>query len=106
MTERYAGTLRVARQALRRDRLLVAIWVTLLILVVYASAAATGSFYATTADQVTAARAINDNPAVVALYGPILDVHSLGELAMTKVTVLLHRVPGPDVRGRGPPAHP
>ena len=35
-----------------------------------------------------AARAINDNPAVVALYGPILDVHSLGELAMTKVTVL------------------
>jgi ABC-2 type transport system permease protein len=88
VTERYAGTLRVARQALRRDRLLVAIWVALLILVVYASAAATGSFYATTAEQLDAARAINDNPAVVALYGPILDEHSLGELAMTKVTVL------------------
>ena len=35
-----------------------------------------------------AARAINASPAVVALYGPILDVHSLGELAMTKLTVL------------------
>ena len=86
--ERYAGTLLVARSALRRDRLLVTIWVALLVLMVYASAAATGSLYESTADQVDAARAINDNPAVVALYGPILDVHSLGELAMTKVTVL------------------
>jgi ABC-2 type transport system permease protein len=88
MTERYAGTLLVARQALRRDRVLVGTWAVLLLLVVYASAAATGSLYDTSADRVTAAEAINDNPAVVALYGPILDVHSLGELAMTKVTVL------------------
>ena len=85
---RYAGTLLVARHALRRDRLLVGIWAGLLILVVYASAAATGTVYDTTADRVRAARAINTNPAVVALYGPILDEHSLGELAMTKVTVL------------------
>ena len=83
---RYAGTLLVARHALRRDRLLVGIWAGLLILVVYASAAATGTVYDTTADRVRAARAINTNPAVVALYGPILDEHSLGELAMTKVT--------------------
>jgi ABC-2 type transport system permease protein len=88
MTERYEGTWLVARAALRRDRLLVSIWVALLVLVVYASAAATGTLYESTADQVDAARSINDNPAVVALYGPILDVHSLGELAMTKVTVL------------------
>ena len=47
-----------------------------------------GSLYATTAERVTAARAINASPAMVALYGPILDVSSLGELAMTKVTVL------------------
>jgi ABC-2 type transport system permease protein len=88
VTERYAGTLLVARHALRRDRVLVSVWVALLVLVVYASAAATGSLYDSTADRVDAARAINDNPAVVALYGPILDVHSSGELAMTKVTVL------------------
>ena len=35
-----------------------------------------------------AAEAINASPAIVALYGPILDVHSLGELAMTKMTVI------------------
>ena len=54
----------------------------------YASAAATASLYPTVADQVAAARAINASPAVVALYGPILDERSLGELAMTKMTVL------------------
>jgi ABC-2 type transport system permease protein len=37
---------------------------------------------------VHAAEAINASPAIVALYGPILDVTSEGELAMTKMTVL------------------
>jgi ABC-2 type transport system permease protein len=36
---------------------------------------------------VAAARTINDSPALVALYGPILDARSVGELAMTKMTV-------------------
>ncbi len=85
---RLAGTLPVARHALRRDRVLVAVWVVLLAAVVYASAAATPGLYSTDAARVDAARAINANPAVVALYGPILDVHSEGELAMTKTTVL------------------
>lgn len=35
-----------------------------------------------------AAEAINASPTLVALYGPILDTGSLGELAMTKLTVL------------------
>ncbi len=88
MTERYTGTVLVAGQALRRDRLLISVWTLLLGLVVYASAAATSTLYDSAADRVRAAEAINDNPAVVALYGPILRVDSLGELAMTKVTVL------------------
>jgi len=58
------------------------------VLVCYASAAGTVALYPTAADQTAAAEAINSSPAVVALYGPILDVHSLGELAMTKMTVL------------------
>ena len=53
----------------------------------YASAAATGSLYGTTAERVSTAESINASSALVALYGPILDVHSLGELAMTKTTV-------------------
>lgn len=82
------GTGALLRQALRRDRVVAPAVVLLLALVAYASAAATGALYGTGADQVRAAVAIDRQPAIVALYGRILDVHSLGELAMTKMTVL------------------
>jgi ABC-2 type transport system permease protein len=85
---RYVGTLALTRAALRRDRVLLAVWVLVLTLVVYASAAATADLYPSAADRVSAARALNASGAVVVLYGPILDVSSLGELAMTKLTVL------------------
>jgi ABC-2 type transport system permease protein len=83
-----AGTGLLARTALRRDRLVVGVWSLVLLAVCYASAAATDSLYPTVADRVSAATAINASPAVVALYGPIVDVRSPGELAMTKMTVL------------------
>lgn len=85
---RLTGTAALTRAALQRDRVLVGGWVSVLTLVVYASAAATAGLYPSEADRATAARALNASGAVVALYGPILDVHSLGELAMTKLTVL------------------
>ncbi|MCW2787274.1 MAG: hypothetical protein JWP74_3791, partial [Marmoricola sp.] len=85
---RLVGTTVLARAALRRDRALAPTWIGVLLLGCYASAAATPSLYSSTAERVAAARAVNDTPAVVALYGPILDVHSSGELAMTKMTVL------------------
>jgi ABC-2 type transport system permease protein len=84
----YVGTWSLARAALRRDRVIASVWVLVLVAVVYASAAATESLYPTVADRVEAAEAINASPAIVALYGPILVVDSLGELAMTKLTVL------------------
>ena len=80
-----AGAL--TRFALRRSRVLVLAWTAVLTVLCFASAAATGSLYATPADQVAAAESINASSALVALYGPILDVHSTGELAMTKTTV-------------------
>jgi ABC-2 type transport system permease protein len=82
------GTARLVRQALRRDRVLLTVWTVLLVGVCYASAAAVESLYPTLHDRVSAAEAINGSPAIVALYGPILDVTSLGELCMTKLTVL------------------
>ena len=85
---RYVGTAALVRAALRRDRVLLGVWVLVLTVVVYASAAATVDLYPSAADRVSAARALNANRAVVVLYGPILDVHSVGELAMTKLTVL------------------
>ena len=81
------GTGPLVRVALRRDRVMVAIWLAVLVLVSYASAAATASLYPSEADRVKAADAINQSNAVVALYGPIVDPHSLGELAMAKMTV-------------------
>jgi ABC-2 type transport system permease protein len=83
-----AGVGQVARMSVRRDRVLVSAWTLVLVGVCYASAAATASLYPSAADRVAAAGAINASPAVVALYGPILDVRSLGEVAMTKMTVL------------------
>jgi ABC-2 type transport system permease protein len=81
------GVVGLTRFSLRRSRVLVLAWSAVLVLMAYASAAATDSLYGTTAEQVAAARDINGSAALVALYGPILDVHSLGELAMTKMTV-------------------
>jgi ABC-2 type transport system permease protein len=77
----------LTRFSLRRSRVLIGAWAGVLTVMCYASAAATGGLYATRADQVRAAESINASSALVALYGPILDVHSLGELAMTKTTV-------------------
>lgn len=74
--------------ALRRDRILAGVWIAVLVMMSVASAAATPSLYADQADRVHAAEALNASPAIVALYGPVLDVTSEGELAMTKMTVL------------------
>ncbi|HEX4470902.1 MAG TPA: hypothetical protein VH085_02960 [Nocardioides sp.] len=77
----------LTRFALRRSRVLVLAWAVVLTSLCYASAAATDGLYPTSADRVSAAESVNASSALVALYGPIVDVHSLGELAMTKTTV-------------------
>jgi ABC-2 type transport system permease protein len=84
----WARTGLLARTALRRDRRLAGVWCLVLVGVCYASAAATEALYPTVAERVSAANAIDASPAVVALYGPIIDVRSLGELSMAKLTVL------------------
>ncbi|MBO0841975.1 MAG: ABC transporter permease, partial [Nocardioides sp.] len=84
----YAGTALLTRSALRRDRVIAPVWVALLTLMVYVNVAGTASIYKTTADRVAAAQGVNASGATVALYGPILDVHSVGELSMFKTTVV------------------
>jgi ABC-2 type transport system permease protein len=83
----FTGVGTLTRFSLRRSRVLIGAWTAVLTVLCYASAVAPGRLYPTSADQVSAARSINASSALVALYGPILDVHSLGELAMTKTTV-------------------
>lgn len=76
------------RLGLRRDRVLASVGIGVLVLMAVASAAATPALYTDAADRARAAESLNASPAIVALYGPILDVRSEGELAMTKMTVL------------------
>ena len=83
-----AGWPLLLRLGLRQDRILAPVATAVLVLMSVASAAATPGLYADLADRVRAAEAINASPAIVALYGPVLDVTSEGELAMTKMTVL------------------
>ena len=84
----YTGTRPLVRVALRRDRVIASVWVLLLVVVVYASAAATESLYPTVADRVTAAEArhVQDRSVQRDDRGAVVD--RLGELAMTKLTVL------------------
>lgn len=75
-------------RALAGDTWLALGWIALLSSAAYASAKATPWLYPTVEQRVSTAEAINAHRGIVALYGPILDTHSLGELAMTKMTVL------------------
>ncbi len=84
----WPGAGHLTRQALRRDRVLLLVSLAALATLCYGSATATASLYSTQAERVAAAEAVNASPAAVALYGPLLDVQSLGELSMLKLTVL------------------
>lgn len=82
------GTGLLLRLDLRRDRVLAPVWVLVLVFMSVLSAAATSGLYPGEAERIRAVEALNDSPAIVALYGPILDPRSIGELAMAKMTVL------------------
>lgn len=82
------GTGLLLRQAFRRDRIVVPVSLAVLTLMTYASASATETIFASAQERVRLAHSINGQPGLTALYGPILDPSSVGELAMSKMTVL------------------
>lgn len=67
----YVGTASLVRLAARRDRVLLPISVLALVGVVAASARATFDLYPDPATAVGAVQAVLDNPALVAVYGPM-----------------------------------
>ena len=83
-----AGTTLLLRQDLRRDRIVVPAWLSVLVLMTFTSASATRTLFSSLQDRENIATMLNDQPGLVALYGPILDPSSAGELAMSKLTVL------------------
>ena len=81
----FAGTLALTRLALRRDRVLLPVWIAVVVYTAVFSAQATLDLYPTLASREQAASAINAVPSLVALYGWIWDPSSLGALATVKL---------------------
>lgn len=78
------GTRELVRLALRRDRILLPAWLAAFVLLAVTSAAATKDLFPTVDSVVQAASLMNGTPALVAVYGHIHDLTSLGALAMLK----------------------
>jgi len=81
----FTGTWPLVRLALRRDRLMLPLWIAVFVLVAGSSAKATVGLYPTVASRVIVADNANKAPSLVALYGRIYDTSSLGAVAMWKM---------------------
>lgn len=82
-----AGTLLLIRLILRRDRWPLLAWTLGLAGMAGFSAAATVGLYPDPASRALAASAVNDSSAMRAMFGPVYDPNSVGELSMFKMTV-------------------
>jgi len=83
----WTGTLTLLRLVWRRDRWSLVAWTLGLAAMAGFSAAATVGLYPDAASRSLAAAAVNNNAATLAMFGPVYDPDSLGELAMFKMTV-------------------
>jgi ABC-2 type transport system permease protein len=80
----FTGTRTLTRLALRRDRILAPVWIAVFAVMAYFSAAATIDLYPDVASRRGLAQGINATASTVALYGPIYDETSIGEIALFK----------------------
>lgn len=86
MADSFAGTGALVRLALRRDRLLLMLWILGFAGMAGFSAAATVGLYPDEGSRVQAAEIVNATGALVALYGPVYDPTSVGALSLFKLT--------------------
>ena len=82
------GTGQLLRLAIRRDRILLPVWIVVFAGTAAVSAAATVGLYPTVESRVATAEAANGTASLVAIYGRIYDPTSLGALSMLKMSVL------------------
>ncbi|HET9656382.1 MAG TPA: ABC transporter permease [Kineosporiaceae bacterium] len=80
------GTGSLVRLALRRDRILMPVWVSVFVVMASSSAAATMDLYPTVGSRVQAAAGLNSTPSLVAMYGKVYDPASLGAVATWKLS--------------------
>jgi ABC-2 type transport system permease protein len=81
----FSGTRELIRLALRRDRVLIPVWLAVFVAMATSSASATVGLYPTVASREAFAASINGTPTLVALYGRIYDEFSLGEISLLKM---------------------
>lgn len=79
-----AGAVPLIRLALRRDRVLLPVWILLLTTFTVLSGASVTAMYADEAARTATSAALNATPALLALYGPVYDAGSAGALAVWK----------------------
>jgi ABC-2 type transport system permease protein len=79
------GTGQLARLNFRRDRIMLPSWVYLLTAVAVGVAYSSKATFSTLAKQLTFASGVNDNPAMLAMYGPVRDPSSIGSVSIWKV---------------------
>lgn len=84
----FVGTGALVRLALRRDRIILAAFIVILVVMVAASADATVKLYPTAASRGEIAATINSATATLAMYGPIHDDTSIGALATFKTGMM------------------
>ena len=82
----FVGTGTLVRLALRRDRVLLPIWIVVFAMTAAGSAKASMDLYTDPKALVDAAQTSNASPALVSLYGRIFDESSLGEVSLFKLT--------------------
>ena len=85
MVNALVGTRALVRLALRRDRIMLPVWLLVFVSMAASAAAATKDLYPTVESRVTASMAANSTPAVVALYGRVYDTTSIGGIGMLKL---------------------
>ncbi|NBH02039.1 ABC transporter permease, partial [Amycolatopsis sp. SID8362] len=74
----FAGTWHLTRLALRRDRVVLPIWIVLLSIVPASSVKTFTQFYPTVADRLALQTGANANPSYALLYGPPFDLTTAG----------------------------
>lgn len=81
----FAGTGALLRLAVRRDRVIATIWILLFVVMAASSSSASQDLLNTLEARVRAANAVNDTPAMLALYGRVFDPTSLGAVSLIKL---------------------
>ncbi len=80
----FAGTRALVRLALRRDRVVIPVFIVVIGAMIASGASATIGLYSSLASRIEAATVINTATSTLAMFGPIHDVTSIGALSVFK----------------------